>query len=151
MKKILILMPFLFIPFISYAANTVNGYWKITSLADTKYEYDDYGNTRIGKHQEFNWGQAWGPFFNCGIGLMKMTYNTYTHEEFFKNPEFKLFKELNIKFEKGDIYVQRITCTSEKYGESSVFYPFVTQRYKISKKGYYLFSDTIYTLEYGKK
>lgn len=143
MNKILFIVIFLLTPNHAFS-QFVDTKWKVTGYFGEAWFADV--KAIIGKNQEFYKGWSEGVFYSCDYAGQSMTYNVYTHQEFFSNKEFSLFQKKSIKFDGNKIFVHRITCNGKKGFDRRVMYPFVTQ--DNSKKGYYLFEGAIYSLEY---
>ena len=119
--------------------------WDLVKFVGERWQsqrYEDHQNLKD-KYQSFNRGYAAGMFYECEAQGQSYTYNTYTPDEFFSNPEMEHFKknkeELN--FNDEDIFVHRITCAKT----SDVLYPFVTQ--EKNNNAFYQFEGGIYVLK----
>ena len=102
----------------------------------------------VGGTQSFNQGYADGVFYTCRYEGQSLTYNRYLPEDFFQNPEFKLFGILKGEISENatTIFVHRITCANPE-GNSSpkVLYPFVTN--DVRQRAWYLLDSSVFSLK----
>ena len=79
-KKISLLIVFLFFfPSISYS-NLYDGIWEVTDVVGERWF--SLKKRHIGKTQEFYKGSAYGVFFTCNYRGLITTRNRYTLDEF---------------------------------------------------------------------
>jgi len=125
-------------------ANFLDANWQVVRFIGESHFLDPQDITE--KYQSFYKGEATGTFYNCNYGGQVKTYNTYSYDEFFRNKEMELFIKYSeeLKFEKKDIYVHKVSCAKTR----QVIYPFVTQ--SGTKRAFYPFESGIFVLEYEK-
>ena len=118
-------------------------YWLITDYAGEKWYSEE--DKIIGNYQNFYKGYAEGYFYECDYKGQSKTYNSYSLNTFFKNPEFDLFEKHKSKMQLEDstIYVHRITCHGDSVTERKVLYPLVTQE----DKAFYLYEGAIFFMK----
>lgn len=127
-------------------ADFIDTYWKVKKFTGEEWYIDT--TEMIDRGQSFYKGFAEGVFYNCNYEGQSATYTTYTINEFFANPEFKLFVPLADEISQGatSIFVHRITCAGTTNPESrDLIYPLVTN--DLRKFAWYLFEGGVYTME----
>jgi hypothetical protein len=126
-------------------ADSIEGSWSITGFKGEAWFVNP--QELIGKTQEFEGGSAAGPLYSCNFAGQSMTYTTYTNEEFFKNPEFELFRAVSegLTLSSSNVFVHRITCDGqEDTSARRVLYPIVTNEARAS--AWYLYEGGIVEL-----
>lgn len=101
----------------------------------------------VSQRQSFYRGYAEGVFYTCRYEGQSATYNRYSIENFFENPEFDDFKVLREEMSNGatTLYVHRITCANPEDSSSpKVLYPFITN--DVRKQSWYLLEGGVFSL-----
>lgn len=126
-------------------ADSIDGQWSITGFTGEAWFFNP--QELVGKTQEFSGGGASGPLYSCEFSSQSMTYNTYNNDDFFANPEFKLFLPLkeDIELSSSRAFVHRITCNGNNQPSMRrVLYPIVTNEARAS--AWYLYEGGVIEL-----
>ena len=147
MKKFILIFLFCLLSIVPARAYYVETEWRIVDFVGSLIGRN--AHNLIGEIQSIVKYNIKGPFYNCQKGMW-WTYNRYTTEELFANPEFHLLKDLNDKLNLDDdmYFVHRLTCNGVAEGDVIMnFYPFITTHsqkvaYFIMDGGVFIFEDT---------
>jgi hypothetical protein len=91
---------------------------------------------------------AEGVFYQCDYAGQSSTYNTYSIEDFFGNPEFELFNGYcdEIELSSTKVFVHRITCAGNGDSVSrKVLSPFT----KRLKSAWYMYEGGVFSVVFA--